>query len=186
MFCPKCGTQNPDDGKFCRSCGVDLGNVNAAISGELALTDDSCSTWRDRKPRNADQVFADAMKSIVTGVGFIVVSCVLYVTNVANGRAWFWAMLIPAFTFLAKGISDYSKSRRMDRARQVGFQPTATVNQMRGPTPSTLPSAQTTFIAPAESRYKTGDLVPPSVTDGTTRHLESNPEGETMTLPKVQ
>ena len=185
MFCPKCGTQNPDDGKFCRSCGVDLGNVNAAISGELTVTDDSCSVGGRRKPRDADQVFADAMKSIVIGVGFVVVSCVLYVTNVANGRAWFWALLIPAFTFLAKGISDYSKSRRMDRSRQVGFQATATVNQMRGGQPSTLPPAQSTFIAPAESRYKTGDLVPHSVTDNTTRHLETNTEGETMTLPKV-
>lgn len=185
MFCPKCGTQNPDDGKFCRSCGVDLGNVNAAMSGELAVMDDSCSVGGRRKPRTADDMFAHAMKSIVTGIGFLVVSCVLYMTNVANGRAWFWALLIPAFTFLATGISYYSRSRRMERSRQ-GFQPTATVNQMRGGQPSPLPPAQTTFIAPAESRYKTGDLVPQSVTDNTTRHLETTSEGETMTLPKVQ
>jgi hypothetical protein len=185
MFCPKCGTNNPDDGKFCRSCGVDLGNVNAAISGELTVTEEGCGIGGRKRARNADQLFADAMRAIVTGIGFIVVSCVLYITNVANGRAWFWAMLIPAFTFLAKGVSDYFKSRRMDRARQIGLQPTATVNQMRGGQPSTLPPAQTTFIAAPESRYKTGDLVPPSVTDNTTRHLETNPEGETMTLPKV-
>ncbi len=183
MFCPKCGTQNPDDGKFCRSCGVDLANVNAAISGELTKTDESCVTGR-RGPRNADQLFADAMRSIVTGVGFFVVSCVLYLTNVANGRAWFWALLIPAFTLLAKGISDYVRSRRMDRSRQqMVAQPS--VNQVAGFQATTLPPAQTTFIAPAESRYNTGDLVPPSVTDNTTRHLEANPEGETMTLPKV-
>ena len=185
MFCPKCGTNNPDDGKFCRSCGVDLGNVNAAISGQLATTDDSsCMTGRRGKPKNADDLFADAMKSIVTGVGFIVVSGVLYMTNVANGRAWFWALLIPAFTFLAKGISDYLKSRRMDRARES--YPQVTVNQVGGVHPSTLPPARTSFVAPAESRYETGDLVPPSVTDNTTRHLEMENEGETMTLPKVQ
>ncbi|MGI8670151.1 MAG: zinc-ribbon domain-containing protein, partial [Aridibacter sp.] len=23
MFCPKCGTQNPENGKFCRKCGTD-------------------------------------------------------------------------------------------------------------------------------------------------------------------
>jgi hypothetical protein len=184
MFCPKCGTKNPDDGKFCRSCGVDLGNVNAAISGQLETTDDSsCVPGRRGKPRDADQLFGDAMRSIVSGLGFVVVSCVLYVTNVANGRAWFWALLIPAFTLLAKGISDYLKSRRLDRTRQMVAQPL--VNQMGGVQPSTLPPAQTTFVAPAESRYKTGDLVPSSVTDNTTRHLETNPEGETMTLPKI-
>ena len=46
-----------------------------------------------------------------------------------------------------------------------------------------LPPKQTAFVYP-ESRFKTGDLVPPSVTDTTTRHLEVNSEGETMTLPK--
>ena len=46
-----------------------------------------------------------------------------------------------------------------------------------------LPPNQTEYVQP-ESRYKTGDLIPASVTDGTTRHLEINSEGETMTLPK--
>ena len=35
MFCPKCGTQNPETGKFCRSCGTDLGNVSQALTGQL-------------------------------------------------------------------------------------------------------------------------------------------------------
>jgi hypothetical protein len=46
-----------------------------------------------------------------------------------------------------------------------------------------LPPQQTNSVSP-ESRYQTGDLVPPSVTDSTTRRLEVNSEGETMTLPK--
>jgi len=46
-----------------------------------------------------------------------------------------------------------------------------------------LPPPQTQWVAP-ESKYKTGDLVPPSVTDNTTRHLEMDSEGQTMTLPK--
>jgi ribosomal protein L40E len=33
MFCPKCGTQNPVTGKFCRSCGTDLATVSDALSG---------------------------------------------------------------------------------------------------------------------------------------------------------
>ena len=35
MFCPKCGTQNPETGRFCRSCGTDLGNVSQALTGQL-------------------------------------------------------------------------------------------------------------------------------------------------------
>ena len=48
-----------------------------------------------------------------------------------------------------------------------------------------LPPTQTEFVKPQSSIYDTGELItPPSVTEGTTRHLEINKEGETMTLPK--
>ena len=36
MFCPKCGTQNPEKGKFCRTCGTDLAPVSEALSGKSA------------------------------------------------------------------------------------------------------------------------------------------------------
>lgn len=40
------------------------------------------------------------------------------------------------------------------------------------------------YAKPQKSIYDTGELaVPPSVTEGTTRHLEMSDEGETMTLP---
>jgi hypothetical protein len=32
MFCPKCGTENPETGRFCRSCGTDLSGVSQALS----------------------------------------------------------------------------------------------------------------------------------------------------------
>lgn len=186
MFCPKCGTKNPDDGKFCRSCGVDLANVSAAMTGstsnallkDLGL-DGSSLTPEPRK--DPHDLYADSIKSILSGIGFVIVSVALFFTNVAGGRVWFWALLFPAFTFLAKGISEMMKYRKMEKSGMIG-QRVPELNRTRI---SALPGAQTEFVpASAESRYKTGDLVPPSVTDGTTRHLEFNAEGETMTLPK--
>lgn len=33
MFCPRCGTKNPDEHKFCRSCGTNLVLVANVLSG---------------------------------------------------------------------------------------------------------------------------------------------------------
>lgn len=34
MFCPKCGTENPDEAKFCSKCGAELGGVATPSGGE--------------------------------------------------------------------------------------------------------------------------------------------------------
>lgn len=191
MFCPKCGTENPESGKFCRSCGTDLGGVNLAMSGQLSkLVDQSgCNTGdpiKDALRRNDPaEVSADGVKAIVSGLGFLIVSIILATTGVAGGKAWWWAMLFPAFTFLAKGISDVVKSRKMERSRGMAVSFPNQVIGGNGYQNSSLPPAQQQFVSPvAESRYKTGDLVPPSVTDDTTRHLQMDQEGQTMSLPK--
>ncbi|HBE81767.1 MAG TPA: hypothetical protein DDW24_03180, partial [Blastocatellia bacterium] len=129
-----------------------------------------------------DEVYGDGVKAIISGVGFLIVSIALFTTGVAGGHAWWWAMLFPAFSFLAKGISDLVKAKRMASSRALSS--TVHQNTIGGPQASeSLPPAMTNFVAP-ESRYKTGDLVPPSVTDSTTKLLELDTEGQTMTLPK--
>lgn len=187
MFCPKCGTSNPDDGKFCRSCGVDLGNVSAAMSGHLPahLTDPAVAEIHNQAKRRNDphEVYTGAIRSIISGIGFLIVALSLLLTDVANGRKWWWAMLFPTFTFLAKGIADYAKYAKMEKSRAVPPQNVSPQLNQPYAAPG-LPPTRTDYVSAEDSRYKTGDLVPPSVTDGTTRHLEINSEGETMTLPK--
>lgn len=186
MYCPKCGIQNPENGKFCRSCGTDLGNVSAVLSGNLPanLTDAGVAQIHHEAKRRSDpnEVYADAIKSIISGIGFLIVAIALLITGVAGGKAWWWAMLFPAFTFLAKGISEYLKYGKMQKTASA-ISP-ASGNMIDQPrVNAALPSSQTDYVSP-ESRFKTGDLVPQSVTDGTTKHLEMDSEGETMTLPK--
>jgi len=176
MFCPKCGVQNPETGKFCRSCGTDLGNVSEALTGNLKRP----IQVYDRKGRPVS--LDGAIVKFFTGLAFLIVSIVLAFTG--GGRGWWFWLLIPAFTSLGAGVAQYIQLRHANQ----GIQPVNNSlgqQSISGPqNKASLPPIQQEYVAP-ESRYKTGDLVPPSVTDSTTRHLEADSEGETMTLPKI-
>ena len=92
-------------------------------------------------------------------------------------------MLIPGFMFVGGGLAQYLQLKKAEQGgvrfgapEQAAIETSA---QHAG-----LPPSQTEYVSPVESRYKTGDLVPPSVTDSTTKLLELDSEGQTMTLPK--
>ena len=172
MFCPKCGSQNPENGKFCRSCGIDLGNVSSALtSPSPAQTADVA-----RRKRSCE----GAIAQLFMGTAFVIVAIILGATGKASGW-WFW-MLIPAFAMLGSGVSKYMRQKELNASLRAESNSMAR-NLNASPEQAGLPPSQTSY-ASVESRYQTGDLVPPSVTDNTTRHLEINKEGETMALPK--
>ena len=177
MFCPKCGTQNQETGRFCRSCGADLGNVSEALSGNLRKNHNLVD--KKGKPISYEQ----AITKIFSGLAFLIVAAVLGITNVAGGKFWWFWMLIPAFGSLGSGVAQYIQLKKTER-QNIAFAPQNAQNIISStPQNAALPPGQTDYIAP-DSRYKTGELVPPSVVENTTRHLEMNSEGETMTLPK--
>ncbi len=176
MFCPKCGVQNPENGKFCRSCGTDLGGVSRALTGSGAPQPPMSKNGRPITIESAITKFA-------TGLAFLAISVVLAVTNMAGGRVWWYWMLIPAFIMIGGAIGQYLRIRQQNESgtalrsnanRPAEFSP----HSQRDLPPQQTPPAN------VGERYRTGDLVPHSVTDSTTKHLEMNSEGETMTLPK--
>jgi uncharacterized membrane protein len=44
MFCPKCGTENPDQAKFCSKCGGAMGGAGGAPSNDRAEANAESST----------------------------------------------------------------------------------------------------------------------------------------------
>jgi hypothetical protein len=121
-----------------------------------------------------------AIVKIFSGLAFVAVAIALAVSG--NGRGWWFWFLIPAFMSLGAGFAQYIQLRKAEKGLPV-YSPGIQQQSIGGPQQAALPPNQTNYVEP-DSRYKTGDLAPPSVTDNTTRHLEMDSEGQTMALPK--
>lgn len=156
MFCPKCATQNPDGGHFCRGCGANISLVQQAMTGEIAKPPaEEVPEWRRR--HGSELTLDQAFKNMFLGIAFLLIAIALSRTGM-GGAWWFW-MLLPAFSFMGTGIAQCIRVREREKralpqASQAGR------------------SFSDRFQAEIPARA-TDQLMPPvpSVTEGTTRHL---------------
>jgi hypothetical protein len=159
MFCPKCAAQNLDGARYCRSCGANLSLIPQALSGQLpqAQSDEFDFGSRIRKKYGREVTLDRAFKSAFMGLAFLLVSIALSFSPMGRGW-WFW-MMIPAFSMMGSGIAQYIRVRERGKQSIGG-------NSFNQPA---MPSARVEAF-PARN---TGELMapPPSVTEGTTRHL---------------
>ncbi len=178
MFCPKCGTKNPDDGKFCRKCGCDLKLVSDVISGKLTVRDDGKIRKNKRKP-----TWEEVLTLLFISVAFFIISIFLAFQPIGIGW-WFW-LLIPAFATLAPGLGKLIELRQfqknninIDSDQYVSFPESAATNA--------LPPRQTDFVSDIIGTQRDpGDRVPVSVVEGTTRHLDMDRVADTTDLQKT-
>lgn len=161
MFCPKCGIENPDIGKFCRGCGANLSNV-------LAVVDGTISDEEVAKNSPAD-LFSTGIRNTVLGFGFIAVGVFLFTIPPQDGIFWLLAM-IPGFVLLASGIGRVIRSEAVKKEAKEINKRALSVNQPN----RALPPSQTDYVKPKVAIHKTDDLAaqPRSVTEATTRNLE--------------
>jgi len=153
--------------KYCRACGTDLGAVSQALTGKLVPP-----AGRDGRRRSRDEPRIDsAVGSFFTGIAFICVSFAVFFFAPAGRIWWFW-MLIPAFISLGKAIGEYLRWKELNGA-------SSTTSAPRFQPPQSQP-----YLSPpsASGRYDTPrpfeGVAPPSVTEGTTRHLDATRGGD--------
>jgi hypothetical protein len=168
MFCPRCGAQNTEEAKFCRACGTDISLVPQAVTGvlaeRLAAKDESFHgrrrQRREREREDRPATIERAVKSFFLGVAFLFVSFAVFSWAPAGRIWWFW-MLIPAFSMLATGVATYL--RLAEEKKRPAAPPFYTPPQTAVP-----PVPRVGELPPRN----TGEMIsPPSVTEGTTRHL---------------
>ncbi|HEX9543785.1 MAG TPA: zinc ribbon domain-containing protein [Pyrinomonadaceae bacterium] len=159
MFCPKCATQNLEGASYCRSCGANISLIPHALSGQLpqAQSDEFDFGRRGRK-RGRESTMDHAFKNAFMGIAFLLVSIALSFSPMGRGW-WFW-MLIPAFSMMGSGVAQYVRVKERERQALRG----TNLNQ------PAMPASPRVEVFAARS---TGELTatPPSVTEGTTRHL---------------
>jgi hypothetical protein len=166
MYCPNCATNNLEGARFCRSCGADISLVPQALTGRLPETTDIAHAFeRHRRRRRREPSIDKAVKNIFMGLGFLIVSIVLGFTPM--GRAWWFWMMIPAFSMLGGGVAEYM---RLKQSQQQGTLPPAGAQPgMFAPPPP--PGAGELPARNTAEMYRQ----PVSVTEGTTRLLENEP-----------
>ncbi|MBV9928655.1 MAG: zinc ribbon domain-containing protein [Acidobacteria bacterium] len=166
MFCPKCATQNADDARFCRGCGTDISLVPQAVSGALAermAVAEEEDGWRDRRDRRRygrrGPSIERAVKSVFMGLAFVMIALAI-VLRMPGGFTWGYWLFLPAAALLAKGVGMYLRLQE-DRKR---IAPPA-----HNPAYTAVPPPRHVSALP---QRETGEMIPPpSVTEGTTRHL---------------
>ena len=164
MYCPKCATANADDIKFCRSCGANLSLVPQALTGQLPESRDTGRHGRRRHRHGRDEDrppnLSKGITQLIMGVGFLAVALAIFFSP--GGKGWWWAMLFPAFSLIGKGIADIVTANTMMSL------PRSTTTQ------TAMPPARNTgeLPPPQQSQQSYNPLPPPSVTEGTTRHLD--------------
>lgn len=154
MYCPNCATANPEETKYCRSCGANLTLVPQALTGRLP------GRRSRRRHRHGEREGPASLENGITktfiGVGFLLVSAAVFFFFPGGETWWFW-LLIPAFSMLGKGVAEIVGARYNTGPAQSTQTALPPVNQAAEFPPQRDPA-----------------LSPPSVTEQTTRQLDPN------------
>lgn len=163
MYCPQCATGNLDNASFCRGCGANISLVSQALTGSVPAAPvptgwDEYSSDKRRRGKELPSI-EKGIKNIFMGVAFLLAALGAFRFAPGGKNWWFW-LLIPAFAMLGGGVAEMMRFKMGKNAALPAAPEPNAVPAAASPRPHALP------------RRNTAELIqPPSVTEGTTRHL---------------
>jgi hypothetical protein len=180
VLCPKCEMVNPDGGNFCRSCGTEI-----KISSRVAVTENSVpvTTGSDESlmktlAKDPDELTGKGIGNVIVGDGFLMVAVILSATNSSVSSLLWLFLLIPAFFFFGKGISDVLHARQIRQRLRKQEELSEAQKVVE------LPPVRATVVD-VFKRSISGELIGvPSVTERTTRDLGARAAGGSPTSKK--
>lgn len=146
MYCQQCGAE-VGEAKFCRRCGTPSGTTELSVQQSGPPTD-----------------YEKGFKKLFMGLAFLIIA----VFPIFSSGVFWWWMLFPAVPLLAAGLGEFMRARPPRALRPAPRIATlsAEPGQMPQATPGELPRARNTAELTVPQ--------PPSVTEGTTRHLDND------------
>jgi len=121
MYCPKCGTGNEENTRYCRTCGEDLGVISRVLQGgvsfQVAQKIDTVLATRRNNDLFSYQWLKDQKKRAMGQVGCGVVSllALYWFAYLGNGSPDFIYGLLATIAcyLMVIGLYDYRRSHRL-------------------------------------------------------------------------
>jgi len=162
MFCPKCGKDNYEQVRMCRSCGSDLGPIHLAIEGRLP----DLSTLMNEEKRR--RMLHRGIISTIAGASFLFVllSGIIFAGKFFGGIPDAIFVMIFAFLsvpLLAYGIGSLISGRfvynrhAMEYTQRFDVVREMLESQQPDVLPTAFPSSITEHLADPTTRQSEGD-----------------------------
>jgi hypothetical protein len=192
MYCPKCGSENQPDLKFCTRCGINLAIVSDVIAGKSVD-----KSWAESPLVEIVKKYYDGKRSTAVGAGSLLIGLAFLITllklNVSENLTGVLLNVIAAgvviygagaiIAGIAGWIESSSKLKALGYDNPKNAIPKSNKSVAELPAASTVISVKSYNTDSIHAPVELGDSITasPSVTEQTTRHLEE--EGEKILQP---
>lgn len=175
MYCPNCGSNNQPDVSFCTRCGTSLTLVSDALAGKVATP----AQLDERTAALVRRYYAGRHKMLL-GAGSLIAGVALSAILLMSGQwSWlFWVFLWALLGLFGYGARNFTRgwhqwSRSSIELKALGYRLPASGAPHLAQKDASQLTAPAARIAALPQVDSSAAVPPASITEHTTRHLDS-------------